>query len=193
MNISMPDRFLSAACKAIRWLPAGRLTAFNVCHRLAGTPERFVLTGSPEGDLNVTLDAAGSPGTVNNFVALVREKFYDGLSCHRIITGFMTQCGDPKGDGTGGPGYKFADELTTAASGLYPKGTLAMANSGPNTNGSQFFIVSGTANLQPSYSVFGHVDAGQDAVLAALDKAGSAAGVPPSKPVSLISITVTEA
>src|SRR5664280_1322601 len=94
-----------------------------------------------KGALTVALDPIAAPGTVNNFVFLARWHYYDGIVFHRIIPGFMLQGGDPEGSGRGGPGYKFADELP--APGRYEIGSLAMANAGPNTNGSQFFIVSG--------------------------------------------------
>jgi len=148
------------------------------------------------GSYTIALDAEAAPQTVNNFVVLARYHFYDGVSCHRIIPGFMAQCGDPTGTGTGGPGYEFPDELPTGEH-PYAKGTVAMANSGPNTNGSQFFTVTGDAPaLPPSYSVFGHVTDGLDTTLAALDAAGNpdsqANGVPPKTPVTISTVTITE-
>jgi cyclophilin family peptidyl-prolyl cis-trans isomerase len=100
---------------------------------------------------------------VNNFVFLSRQHFYDGVVFHRIIKTFMVQTGDPTGTGTGGPGYQFPDERVT---GQYTTGTVAMANSGPNTNGSQFFIVTahGNPGLQPNYTIFGHVTKGMATV-----------------------------
>jgi cyclophilin family peptidyl-prolyl cis-trans isomerase len=148
------------------------------------------------GELKVDLDTTKAPLTVNNFVALARYKFYDGTPCHRIIPSFMAQCGDPTGSGTGGPGYRFPDELPQA--GEYKIGSLAMANSGPNTNGSQFFIITGDQGvaLPPNYSLFGQVQPGQDSVLAALDAAGnpdpSANGMPPAQPVTLQSVRIVE-
>jgi peptidylprolyl isomerase len=98
--------------------------------------------------------------TVNNFVFLAREGFYDGVTFHRIMKDFMVQAGDPSGNGSGGPGYRFADEPVTRS---YTKGTLAMANSGPDTNGSQFFIVhAANASLPSSYTIFGEVASGID-------------------------------
>lgn len=147
-------------------------------------------------DVVVDLDAKAAPITVNNFVALARSRFYDAVPCHRVIPGFMAQCGDPQGTGTGGPGYKFGDELPAA--GAYKIGSLAMANSGPNTNGSQFFVITGQTgvDLPNSYSLFGQVRSGQDAVLQALDAAGNpdpgANGVPPRQPVGLISVKIAE-
>jgi peptidylprolyl isomerase len=113
------------------------------------------------GDLEVDLLAKEVPTTVNNFVFLAREGFYDGVKFHRIIKGFMVQTGDPKGDGTGGPGYRFNDEPVV---GNYERGTLAMANAGPNTNGSQFFIMHADYQLQKNYTIFGKVTRGLDVV-----------------------------
>ena len=116
------------------------------------------------GELVIALDAVQAPKTVNNFVFLAREGFYDGVIFHRIIQGFMCQGGDPTGTGRGGPGYRFADELPKPRQ--YEIGSVAMANAGPNTNGSQFFIVSGPSGvgLPPQYSLFGKVIQGQDVV-----------------------------
>jgi cyclophilin family peptidyl-prolyl cis-trans isomerase len=145
-------------------------------------------------DIAVDLDAKRAPVTVNNFVSLARSKFYDAVPCHRILPQFVAQCGDPQGTGTGGPGYKFGDELPQA--GAYKIGSLAMANSGPNTNGSQFFIITGAQGvaLPPSYSLFGQLRAGQESVLEVLDKAANPAnnGVPPLKSVGLISVGIAE-
>ncbi len=117
-----------------------------------------------KGDITVKLYAADSPKTVNNFVFLAREGFYDGVVFHRIIPNFMIQGGDPTGTGTGGPGYKFPDELEKAREHRYSRGTLAMANAGPNTNGSQFFIMHSDYGLPPSYNVFGKAIDGLDVV-----------------------------
>src|SRR5579863_2799121 len=144
-----------------------------------------------KGTLKIALDPAAAPRTVNSFVFLARNGYYDGVVFHRIIPGFVVQGGDPTGTGRGGPGYKFADELPPA--GRYEVGSLAMANSGPNTNGSQFFIISGPdgVRLPPSYSLFGKVIAGLETV-AALDAAGSGGGSPKER-VHIESVTITEA
>ena len=117
-----------------------------------------------KGDITCRLFADESPATVNNFVFLAREGFYDGVIFHRIIEGFMIQGGDPTGTGTGGPGYRFADELQAARDRGYKMGTLAMANAGPDTNGSQFFITHQDVGLPPQYAVFGKTVDGQDVV-----------------------------
>lgn len=154
------------------------------------------LVSTNKGDLTIVLDSAYAPGTVNNFVNLVRSKYFDGTVCHRAIPSFVVQCGDPTATGSGGPGYAIADELPAA--GEYKLGSLAMANSGPNTNGSQFFIISGEQGmtLPPNYSLFGQVINGLDTTLPALDKAGNADpssnGVPPTEEIRIISVTVSE-
>jgi len=115
------------------------------------------------GDIVVQLFPKDAPLTVNNFVFLARQGFYDGVKFHRIVKGFVIQSGDPTGTGSGGPGYKFADEKVTRD---YVTGTLAMANSGPNTNGSQFFItlVDLSGQLPKKYTIFGLVSSGFDVV-----------------------------
>ena len=112
------------------------------------------------GAMTLELFASEAPLTVNNFVHLARDGFYEDCQFHRVISGFMIQGGCPKGDGTGGPGYRFQDEPVTRS---YVKGTLAMANAGPNTNGSQFFIVHGAdVGLPPNYTIFGMLTDGGD-------------------------------
>ena len=115
-----------------------------------------------KGDITLELFASEAPKTVNNFVFLAQEGFYDGISFHRVMKDFMIQAGDPKGNGSGGPGYRFANEPVSRS---YSKGILAMANAGPNTNGSQFFIVHGAqVGLRPLYTIFGQVTSGLDTV-----------------------------
>src|SRR5580698_7939132 len=129
------------------------------------------------GTMVIELDPLAAPNTVNSFVFLARYHFYDGVIFHRIIPGFVLQGGDPTGTGTGGPGYKYADELPAA--GKYRIGSLAMANAGPNTNGSQFFIISGPdgAGLPPLYSLFGAVVSGGE-VVQAINDLGTRSGSP---------------
>ncbi len=115
-----------------------------------------------KGDITIELFAAEAPMTVNNFVFLARQRFYDGVVFHRVIKDFMIQTGDPTGTGAGGPGYAFDDEPVTRS---YTKGIVAMANAGPNTNGSQFFIVhASNAGLPPNYTIFGQVVEGIETV-----------------------------
>ena len=143
-----------------------------------------------KGTMVIALDPDAAPKTVNNFVFLAREGFYDGVTFHRVIPGFVLQGGDPQGTGTGGPGYKFEDELPKP--GRYELGSLAMANAGPNTNGSQFFVISGPdgMRLPPQYSLFGKVVKGLD-VVAAIDAIGTRSGSP-SETVTIESVTITE-
>jgi cyclophilin family peptidyl-prolyl cis-trans isomerase len=145
-----------------------------------------------KGSLNLTLDAAKAPMTVNNFVVLARYHFFDNTVCPRIIPGYLFQCGDPTGKGTGGPGYRFPDELPAA--GEYKPGSVAMATSAPDTNGSQFFVVLGADGvaLPPKYSLFGNIDPGQEALLALLDAAGTERGTPTKELVSIQAVVIFE-
>lgn len=141
------------------------------------------------GEIVMELDAGAAPVAVNNFVFLARQGYYDGLTFHRTVPGFVIQGGDPFGNGTGGPGYQFADELPDDG---YPKGTVAMANSGPDTNGSQFFIVSGNADQLPNaYSKFGEVTAGLD-IAETIESLGDPTTQAPEKPVYIYSVTIRE-
>src|SRR5579859_1213185 len=133
-----------------------------------------------KGTMTIALDPAAAPNTVNSFVFLSRYHYYEGIVFHRVIPGFVLQGGDPTGTGTGGPGYKFADELPPP--GRYELGSLAMANAGPDTNGSQFFVISGPdgMRLPPQYSLFGKVISGLD-VVATIDAVGTQSGTPKDK------------
>jgi len=148
------------------------------------------------GSFTIQLDPKAAPKTVNNFVFLANQHFYDCIVFHRVIQTFMDQTGDPTGTGDGGPGYQFADELPKTASPQYPIGSVAMANSGPNTNGSQFFVVTGPEgeSLAPSYSLFGKVVSGMD-VVDKINAGGSAASSSAGTPVTLhrmVSVTISE-
>ena len=144
------------------------------------------------GTMTIHLDAAAAPKTVNNFVTLSRYHYYDGVTFHRIINGFMCQGGDPDGTGRGGPGYRFEDELPRP--GRYEIGSLVMANAGPNTNGSQFFIVSGASGvgLPPQYSLFGKVVSGLD-VLDEMQQVQTDRNDRPLTDVVISSVTISEA
>ncbi|CAN5709719.1 peptidylprolyl isomerase [soil metagenome] len=144
------------------------------------------------GEIVIALDAVKAPNTVNNFVFLALNHFYDGVIFHRIINGFMCQGGDPTGTGRGGPGYQFADELPKA--GQYQIGSVAMANSGINTNGSQFFLVSGPSGigLPPAYSLFGQIVKGLE-VLDEMQGVPTGSGDRPKTDVVINAVTVTEA
>ena len=155
-----------------------------------------------QGVIALELDNARTPCTVNNFTSLAKQGFFDNTKCHRLTTSDelgVLQCGDPTGSGTGGPGYRFPNEyptnqyrLTDPAMKipvLYPRGTLAMANAGPGTNGSQFFLVYKDSQLPPTYTVFGTIDGAGLAVLDKVAAQGVAGGSDDGKPVADVTIT----
>lgn len=141
------------------------------------------------GTMTADLFTDDAPNTVNNFVFLARDGYYGDVIFHRVISGFMIQGGDPTGTGRGGPGYRFADEPVKRP---YARGTLAMANAGPNTNGSQFFIMHADYPLPPNYTIFGKLTKGED-VVDTIASARTGAQDRPVEPVSITSITVSEA
>ncbi|MEI3847917.1 MULTISPECIES: peptidylprolyl isomerase [Microbacterium] len=156
----------------------------------SGTVPATIRTSA--GDLAVSLDADAAPCTVNSFLSLAQQGYFDDTPCHRLTTSgiFVLQCGDPTGKGTGGPGYEFPDELT--GSETYPAGTLAMANAGPDTNGSQFFVVYADTQLAPSYTVFGSLDAASVEVVKAIAAKGTDTGAgdgEPKEPVTIAGVT----
>ena len=149
------------------------------------------------GTVTVQLSSDAAPKTVNNFVFLARNHFFDGIIFHRVIPDFMDQTGDPEGTGRGGPGYQFDDEIPDNY--VYVEGDIAMANSGPNTNGSQFFLVASPKGAEtllsavggvPKYSPFGHVTKGL-AIVKKINKDGSGAGKP-NVVHHIVSVTITE-
>ncbi|MDT4918127.1 MAG: peptidyl-prolyl cis-trans isomerase [Pseudonocardiales bacterium] len=146
---------------------------------------------SSQGAMTFTLNRAAAPCAVESFVSLARQKYFDATSCHRLTGGSLSvlQCGDPSGTGSGGPGYSFQDELTGKEK--YTRGVLAMANAGPNTNGSQFFIVYKDSTLGPQYTIFGKVSKG----LSVVDKVAAKGSTPandgkPKLPMTLTKVTV---
>jgi peptidyl-prolyl cis-trans isomerase B (cyclophilin B) len=145
-----------------------------------------------KGTIVFTLDAK-APCTTNSFTFLAAQKYFDNTPCHRLLNqgDYVLQCGDPSGSGSGGPGYSFADENLPTGQKIYPAGTVAMANSGANTNGSQFFLVYKDSPFDPSYAVFGHITRGLD-VLEKIGAAGTANGQAdgkPKNPVTIESVT----
>jgi peptidylprolyl isomerase len=144
------------------------------------------------GTLVIALDPIAAPITVNNFVFLAAQHYYDGIIFHRIINGFVCQGGDPDGNGRGGPGYRFVDELPKP--GKYQIGSLAMANAGPNTNGSQFFLISGPSGVQlpPAYALFGQVVKGLD-IVEMMQNVPTGPGDRPKDDVVIRSVTITVA
>ena len=144
------------------------------------------------GTMHADLFASEAPLTVNNFVFLANQGYYNGVTFHRVINNFMVQTGDPTGTGTGGPGYRFNDEPVKRQ---YVRGTLAMANAGPNTNGSQFFIVHKDYQLPPNYTIFGLLTDGFDVLdKIATTPTGPGKGGPdtPRTPITINSITINE-
>ena len=143
------------------------------------------------GSMTIHLDPARAPKTVNNFVFLAQQGYFDGVIFHRVINGFVVQGGDPTGTGRGGPGYSFEDELPQP--GRYELGSLVMANAGPDTNGSQFFVVTGSSGvgLPPAYALFGKVIKGVE-VATAIQEVQTGPGDRPVEDVVIESVTVTE-
>ncbi|HEX6510492.1 MAG TPA: peptidylprolyl isomerase [Chloroflexota bacterium] len=145
-----------------------------------------------EGDVTLRLFPQEAPKTVNNFVFLARQGYFENVIFHRVINGFMIQTGDPTGTGRGGPGYRFEDEPVGRR---YTKGIVAMANAGPNTNGSQFFIVHGAdVGLPPNYTIFGEVADGLDVVdaIATAPTRPGGEGSTPQNPARIESIQISE-
>lgn len=184
---------VSGACS----YPASGQPAVDVTPPAEGTDQptgevQAVLQTSA-GDIPLTLDGERTPCTVESFVSLAQQQYFSNTECHRLTTSgiFVLQCGDPTGTGRGGPGYRFDDELD--GSETYPAGTVAMANAGPGTNGSQFFLVYEDTKLQPNYTVFGTISPEGLAVVQSIASAGVAGGAPdgaPANPVTITGVTV---
>lgn len=171
--------------------PAREVTAPPAEPSLSGEVTATIETSA--GDIPVTLDADATPCTVGSFVSLAEQDYFTDTPCHRLTTSglFVLQCGDPSGSGMGGPGYSYADELTGGET--YPAGTIAMANAGPDTNGSQFFLVYEDTQLRPDYAVFGQMDAAGLAVVRQIAAEGVEDGEgdgAPAVPVTITGVTV---
>jgi peptidyl-prolyl cis-trans isomerase B (cyclophilin B) len=165
--------------------PAKQATTPPAEPTVTGTLDLVIATN--RGNIPVTVDGAAAPCTVNSFVSLAKQGYFDDTNCHRLVPGFVLQCGDPSATGSGGPGYSFADELK--GDETYPRGTLAMANAGPDTNGSQFFIVTQDAELGPLYTVFGTVSKAGMSVVDKIEAGGNGPdGVAPKKKVTITSV-----
>jgi peptidyl-prolyl cis-trans isomerase B (cyclophilin B) len=154
-----------------------------------------VVITTNEGPITITMDRSKTPCTINSFLSLAQQKYFDTTSCHRLVTDgmYLLQCGDPTGTGTGGPGYTYRDE--TYSTDTFPAGTVAMANAGTNTNGSQFFLVYADTGLPPKYTVFGHMDAAGIAVIKKIaadgqDGSNSAGDGKPKNPAKILTVTV---
>jgi cyclophilin family peptidyl-prolyl cis-trans isomerase len=166
----------------VKSYPAPPQMAIDPAHSYTATID------TSAGTMTAELFASEAPKTVNNFVFLARDGFYDGVIFHRVISGFMIQGGDPTGTGRGGPGYRFDDEPVTRK---YSRGIMAMANAGPNTNGSQFFVMHADYGLPPNYTIFGRLTAGED-VLDKIARAQTGAQDRPVAPVTINSVTIAE-
>lgn len=154
----------SVAFLLIVLIAFGGVTLFNFMKKKSSAHATIVTN---KGSIEIEFYSEDAPKTVENFVTLAKKGFYNGVIFHRVISGFMIQGGDPTGTGMGGPGYKFADELNSATPSYkqgYVRGTVAMANSGPNTNGSQFFIMHQNYPLPNNYTIFGKVVSGMEVV-----------------------------
>ncbi|MFN2506172.1 MAG: peptidylprolyl isomerase [Acidimicrobiales bacterium] len=193
--------------------PGASISGDTTCPKADGSSERTTAFAKPppmcinpsraysaevrttKGSFVIALDPKAAPKTVNNFVVLARYRYFEGIPFHRIVPGFVVQGGDPKASGLGNPGYKIEDELPKVP---YKIGSVAMANSGPNTNGSQFFIVTGEAGagLPPQYSLFGEVTEGMDAVrqIEAVGTPPTATdpGGQPTEVVTILSVAIRE-
>jgi cyclophilin family peptidyl-prolyl cis-trans isomerase len=159
-----------------------------------GEKKYIVTLNTTKGEIVIAMNTGQTPNTVANFVTLAQKGFYNNTIFHRAIKGFMIQGGDPTGTGSGGPGYKFADEKFNDE---YTRGAVAMANAGPNTNGSQFFIMHADYPLPKNYTIFGHVIKGIEVVDAiAADKvtmSPSGENSKPVEPTKILTATVSEA
>ena len=184
-------------CPAVDGSEARAATFENAPSNCLDTSKTYTaVVTTNKGEFSIVLDQNKAPLAANSFVTLARYKYFDNTQCHRAILDFVVQCGDPTATGSGGPGYSFADELPQA--GEYKLGSIAMANSGPNTNGSQFFIITGDQGitLPPSYTLFGQVTSGLDTTVPALNAASNpdpaANGVPTLETITIVSVVITE-
>ena len=180
------------------WTPSSTQTkAGNVTVPSTTTPPKTgkvnLLVSSSQGSMTFQLDRSLAPCAVASFQSLAEQHYFDESPCHRLTSGALNvlQCGDPTGTGHGGPGYSFADELKGTEK--YTRGVIAMANSGPNTNGSQFFIVYKNSTLQPNYTIFGKVTSGMKVIDKVAAKGPTTPGDgPPKLPITLNSVTVVQ-
>ncbi|MDR0960846.1 MAG: peptidylprolyl isomerase [Propionibacteriaceae bacterium] len=184
-----------ANCAYVEGGTAARPVSLPATTDVPATGTVTATLSTAEGDLVMTLDRAKAPCTVNSFVSLSEQGYYNETNCHRLTTTgiFVLQCGDPTGTGRGGPGYSYADE--TSPDDTYGPGTVAMANAGANTNGSQFFIVYEDSPLSPDYTVFGQMDPASLEIVQAVASAGNDGsngegdGLP-LRPVVINSVTI---
>ncbi|WP_434084971.1 peptidylprolyl isomerase [Mycobacterium paraterrae] len=199
-----PGPSVGANCQYPRTTePAGKQAAPPPNGKVSTEPATIGLTFvTDRGRIPLQLANNESPCTVSSFVSLAQQAYFDNTECHRLTTAralSVLQCGDPKGDGTGGPGYQFANEFPTIqyppgepalkVPVVYPRGTLAMANAGPGTNGSQFFMVYRDSLLPPTYTIFGTITPAGLAVIDKIASGGVAGGGDDGKPANEVAIT----
>lgn len=174
VGVPVPSTAATVATVACRYLPSGEPArpVDPPASQAPATGSTALTLSFAVGDVTVTMDHAKAPCAVNSFESLAAQGFYTGTVCHRLADNglFMLQCGDPTGTGMGGPGYRFADEVDRSA--VYPAGTVAMANSGADTNGSQFFLVYQDSRLPPAYTVLGQMDDTSTGVVARIAAEG---------------------
>ena len=187
---SRPSRAATGpACTYTAGGPQSRKVDLPPDHAAVSGQERVTIKTNA-GEIGATLDADATPCTVNSFVSLADQGYFDNTTCHRLTTPAsgisVLQCGDPSASGSGGPGYSFPDELTGKEK--YGPGTLAMANAGPDTNGSQFFIVYGQTPLHPDYTVFGRIDPAGLKVVKSIAAKGTQTGAPDGPPKEQVEI-----
>ncbi|TCJ95405.1 peptidylprolyl isomerase [Nocardia alba] len=179
---------------AVAGQPNGKQWPIEPAFTIDTTASHTAILDTTCGTVTISLAAAAAPRTVNSFVFLASQGYFDHTRCHRLTTGgiFVLQCGDPTATGMGGPGYKFADENLAGA--VYPAGTVAMANAGPGTNGSQFFLVYRDTQLPPNYTPFGTITGGMDALttVANAGVAGGGADGTPFADVVFNTVTTTQ-
>ena len=180
----------SGATPAAQITPAPVARTFSKAPSIIIDPNKgYIATiKTDKGDIVVQLNAKAAPLTVNNFVFLAQQHFYDGLTCHRVIPDFVAQCGDPKGDGSGGPGYSIPDEASPLT---HVEGAIAMAKAGPNTAGSQFYITLAPQHtLDGQYTVFGQVISGLDVAKQLTPRDPTNPATANATPSRIISITI---
>lgn len=178
----------SAAAGACEYIPSGDAAKDATLPPAEPESADSLTIATNRGDITATFTPDTAPCAVNSFASLAGQGYFDDTKCHRLVPGFVLQCGDPAATGLGGPGYSFADEVD--GSETYPAGTLAMANAGPDTNGSQFFIVLEDADLLPTFTVFGTVDAAGLKLAQDIAAEGNAPdGVAPAEDVVIESVS----
>lgn len=174
---------------------AASLSTNPLSSPMAQYQNKIAVIDTNYGTIKIEFFPSDAPKTVANFITLAEKGFYNGLTFHRVIPGFMIQGGDPAGNGSGGPGYQFADEINPSSplyQAGYKKGIVAMANAGPNTNGSQFFIMVSDYPLPPSYTIFGKVIAGQDVADAISEVKTNPSNNKPLSPVIMQKVTIED-